>query len=468
MKRIIADVAPRRCGLVETTFLICVDVPLDPLQSGERLAVRFVGGLDVITPATKVNPYCVRCVLKPQAAGRATLEVVAARGSIARPLTKVDGDGVTVGPPAPADAALDQVRPAPTPADAAMDDGAPAADEARPAKRAATDDDDARRRTDERRRTAGGGAGETPRVPLHLDAFDANTLAALSDSELDAAVEQLMLRVVGQMGRLAATPQDLRDELDAPDAHGLSLCHYCALYGLADLVDALISKGASPDGPWKRRDAVASRGGGGQGRDGLCAVKARRGSGEEGRPVTLPLTSRTIEAICSAEAVGSETTRRPSLEDAPSVPSEAALLHMAFSSLSIQEKCALAFAKRDRSDSVSVITDSSDQESLDAAVTLLAPDERRLLEAEAVTVTANARAGGSRGGTCQSRGTRRARSRRAGSSTGSATELPEKILEDSGGGQIPGGGARGSRAASWPRSRPGCALAGARGGSGIS
>ena len=48
-------------------------------------------------------------------------------------------------------------------------------------------------------------------------------------------------------------------------------------------------------------------------------------------------------------------------------------------------------AKRDSSDSVSVITDSSDQESLDAAVTLLAPDERQLLEAEAVTVTANAR-----------------------------------------------------------------------------
>ena len=93
-----------------------------------------------------------------------------------------------------------------------------------------------------------------------------------------------------------------------------------------------------------------------------------------------------------AEALGSETTRRPSLEDAPSVPSEAALLHMAFSSLSIREKCALALAKRDRSDSVSVITDSSDQESLDAAVTLLAPDERQLLEAEAVTVTANARA----------------------------------------------------------------------------
>ena len=125
VKRVIADVAPRRCGLVETTFLICVDAPLDPLQSGERLAVRFSGGLDVITPATKVNPYCVRCVLKPQAAGRATLEVVAARGSIARPLTKVDATGVTVGAPS---------------TDAAMDDEAPAADEARPAKRRAAND----------------------------------------------------------------------------------------------------------------------------------------------------------------------------------------------------------------------------------------------------------------------------------------------------------------------------------------
>ena len=191
--------------------MICVDAPLDPLQSGERLAVRFSGGIDVITPATKVNPYCVRCVLKPQTAGKAALEVVAARGSIARPLTKVDGDGVTVGPPAPADAALDQVRPAPTPADAAMDDEAPVANEARPSKRAATDDDAARRRTDEAatERPADGGQQNAPRVPLHLDAFDANTLAALSDSELDAAVEQLMLRVVGQMGRLAATPQDL-------------------------------------------------------------------------------------------------------------------------------------------------------------------------------------------------------------------------------------------------------------------
>ena len=136
VKRIIADVAPRTCGLAETTLLICVDAPLDPLQSGERLAVRFSGGIDVVTPATKVNPYCVRCVLKPQAAGRAALEVVAARGSIARPLTKVDATGVTVGPSAPADAALDQVRPAPTPADAAMDDEAPVANEARPSKRA--------------------------------------------------------------------------------------------------------------------------------------------------------------------------------------------------------------------------------------------------------------------------------------------------------------------------------------------
>jgi ankyrin repeat protein len=395
VKRIIADVAPRRCGLVETTFLICVDAPLDPLQSGERLAVRFSGGLDVITPATKVNPYCVRCVLKPQAAGRATLEVVAARGSIARPLTKVDGDGVTVGPPAPADAALDQVRPAPTPADAAMDDEAPVANEARPSKRAATDDDAARRRTDEAatERPADDGQQNAPRVPLHLDAFDANTLSALSDSELDAAVEQLMLRVVGQMGRLAATPQDLREELDAPDAHGLSLCHYCALYGLADLVDALLSKGASPDGPTASGETplhLAAAAGKGE----TVSVLLKRGAD----PLRLDNRGRTARDVAHdrghiqlAEALGSETTRRPSLEDAPSVPSEAALLHMAFSSLSIQEKCALALAKRDRSDSVSVITDSSDQESLDAAVTLLAPDERQLLEAEAVTVTANAR-----------------------------------------------------------------------------
>ena len=70
-----------------------------------------------------------------------------------------------------------------------------------------------------------------------------------------------MLRVVGQMGRLAATPQDLRDELDAPDAHGLSLCHYCALYGLADLVDALDLKGFRPMGPLDaaRRRCISRR-----------------------------------------------------------------------------------------------------------------------------------------------------------------------------------------------------------------
>merc|ERR1719421_1085119 len=259
-----------------------------------------------------------------------------------------------------------------------MDDEAPAAP--RPAKRAATDDDDARRPT----AADGQQSTSTPRVPLHLDAFDANTLAALSDSELDAAVEQLMLRVVGQMGRLAATPQDLRDELDAPDAHGLSLCHYCALYGLADLVDALISKGASADGPTGSGETplhLAAAAGKGE----TVSVLLKRGA-DPGRRDARGRTARDVAHdrghIQLAEALGSETTRRPSLEDAPSVPSEAALLHMAFSSLSIREKCALALAKRDRSDSVSVITDSSDQESLDAAVTLLAPDERQLLEAE--------------------------------------------------------------------------------------
>ena len=39
------------------------------------------------------------------------------------------------------------------------------------------------------KRTADGSKQSAPRVPLHLDAFDANTLAALSDSELDAAVD---------------------------------------------------------------------------------------------------------------------------------------------------------------------------------------------------------------------------------------------------------------------------------------
>lgn len=361
--RTIADVAPR-CALHATTFLICVDLPLEPLRSGERLGVRFVFvDVDVVAPAAKVNPYCVRCTLAPTLAGRYALEVVAARGGGARPLTQRDETGVTFGAPA-----------------VPLVTGG--ADEARPAKRRAP------------RNNITAPPAVTPQLPLQIDAFDAHALAALSDSELDAAVEQLMLRVVGQMGRLAATPQDLREELDAPDAHGLSLCHYCALYGLADLVDALISKGACPDGSQSCAEtplhlAAAA----GHGRTVLTLLKRGADSSRQdaqGRTARDRAADRGHAAL--AEALPRTGDRVPCDDAATTVPSEAALLHMAFSSLSIREKCALALAKRDRSDSVSVITDTSDQESLDAAVTLLAPDERLTLEAEAVTVTANARA----------------------------------------------------------------------------
>ena len=471
-------------------FLVALDRPVDAaaapadgspplLRAGERLAVRFSGlvGGAVVAAAHMVNPYTLRVgVPPPRGASTAAVDVVAAASTSPgvalepRPLTAVLEGAVTWG------AAL-----APPPPPLANDDdgSASAASSATASSLARTEEDDgaeaARRPAKVRVLRAGPAAAAAlpPRPPTRpeggggLAELDADALASLSEAELDAAVEQLMLRVVGQMGRLAATDRELVDELDAPDAHGLGLLHYCALYNLDALIAELVAKGAAPDGHARARDAplhLAASGG------HVGAVRALlRGGADARRRDARNRTPRDRAAdrgharvaalLADAEDRGVAEDARMvdarrhdggaapggELDDEPEPRvSYAALLHTAFSSLSLHEKCALSIARQEQPSApaaattpaaaaarepgladrladlapalaeaaarladgarlgdapappgsfatTSVISDS-DQESLDVAMSLMAADERRELEDEARVITTNVKA----------------------------------------------------------------------------
>ena len=66
----------------------------------------------------------------------------------------------------------------------------------------------------------------------------------MQDSELEVLSEKLLERVVQQLVLVAETSQELLEELNTPDAIGLSLLHYVCFYNYVDLLPLLLSHGA--------------------------------------------------------------------------------------------------------------------------------------------------------------------------------------------------------------------------------
>ena len=77
------------------------------------------------------------------------------------------------------------------------------------------------------------------------DWLDDCELSRLSTTELEALLEAYQLSVVTELVRQVALDDEVRTELDALDAGGFCLLHYCCLYNLRALVHPLLVKGAS-------------------------------------------------------------------------------------------------------------------------------------------------------------------------------------------------------------------------------
>jgi hypothetical protein len=60
-------------------------------------------------------------------------------------------------------------------------------------------------------------------------------------------LESMLMRVVDSMVQLAASDDDLRGELNAPDKNGMCLLHYAGLYNILPLVPVLLQYGAWVD-----------------------------------------------------------------------------------------------------------------------------------------------------------------------------------------------------------------------------
>ncbi|KAJ1453990.1 CG-1 domain-containing protein [Pelagophyceae sp. CCMP2097] len=238
-----------------------------------------------------------------------------------------------------------------------------------------------------------GSSSEDQRRRAYFDDAREGDVADMPKAELDEAVEKLMLRVVVQMSRLAATDAELADELDAPDRNGLGLLHYCALYNLASLIDDLLIKGAAADGrpdcsktPMHVAAAAGhlaavqqlARGGADaraldsrgrtprqaardQGHSNvaqwLAAAEAARHA--DASPLSPPSKRRSVQddestepesasppmrTISTFQSEAFQTDAFQAASPASREPHEltyTALLHTAFSSLSLHEKCAL-------------------------------------------------------------------------------------------------------------------------------
>mmetsp|Transcript_4941 Transcript_4941/g.7440 ORF Transcript_4941/g.7440 Transcript_4941/m.7440 type:complete len:1070 (-) Transcript_4941:128-3337(-) len=211
--------------------------------------------------------------------------------------------------------------------------------------------------------------------PAASDVLDDEKLASAPDAELDQYVERLVLKVLGQMSQVAATDSELADELNAPDSHGLCLLHYCALYNLSSVIHELVALGAHPDG----RSGIA----------GLTPLHLAAGAGhvnvvialiecgadiaavdpngktahdramERGQHKVGAVIDESPRALLKSDRKRARrdrhffTTSQQQQQNEPLAAGDGeamrlnkALLHTAFSSLSLHEKCALSMADK--------------------------------------------------------------------------------------------------------------------------
>ncbi|CAM9667168.1 unnamed protein product, partial [Discosporangium mesarthrocarpum] len=96
------------------------------------------------------------------------------------------------------------------------------------------------------------GAGDVP-VELRVGEFkgepgddlnhllDDAVLNQIGEKKLEGLLDQMVIRVVHQLVRLASADSALEEELNALDSSGFSLLHYTCLYNLAPLVPVLLA-----------------------------------------------------------------------------------------------------------------------------------------------------------------------------------------------------------------------------------
>ncbi len=77
--------------------------------------------------------------------------------------------------------------------------------------------------------------------------IDDYELSQLSPTDLEKLMDRYLMSVVKQLVQLASLDDELKAELDALDANGFSLLHYCCMYNVNTLVPVLLARGASVD-----------------------------------------------------------------------------------------------------------------------------------------------------------------------------------------------------------------------------
>ncbi len=77
--------------------------------------------------------------------------------------------------------------------------------------------------------------------------IDDYELSQLSPTDLEKLMDRYLMSVVKQLVQFASLDDELKAELDALDVNGFSLLHYCCMYNVNTLVPVLLARGASVD-----------------------------------------------------------------------------------------------------------------------------------------------------------------------------------------------------------------------------